>query len=408
MGTDRTLTKGPRRRLVLRFATGLAAAMLTSILPAAPAVADPLIPSLVVPDWWRNKYQDLYIGFWGPCGYIGYENDCIESIEVAANDGDFQPVRWEPNDAWTPADTRVWWREDRIMGLSSNAAPGSWELPAALAINGNTTLRADIGSGDWAFGFRMEASGGNLPEEWLFRVTVKSRSMQKYMSPFLTGNTKEAKFRILDPNRFQFSARPALAPYPGDAVDCGTLSAGNEVKAERSTSMIRVGWAMDQDGNPNKPGTITLGTNGWYCFGGVEFDNKAREIVARVGTSHYDEKGEVVEGWLEVNIDGDFARAWWNIDPALAANYAKVQIVYRDGTSKAATLTVKYDKADNLVMLRAYGFTYSTPTLRISMAKPVVKAKATTKTKTITCVKGKTVRKFSGANPKCPSGFKRK
>ena len=33
--------------------------------------------------------------------------------------------------------------------------------------------------------------------------------------------------------------------------------------------------------------------------------------------------------------------------------------------------------------------------------------KATTKT-TITCVKGKTTKKVTGANPKCPSGYKKK
>jgi hypothetical protein len=29
-------------------------------------------------------------------------------------------------------------------------------------------------------------------------------------------------------------------------------------------------------------------------------------------------------------------------------------------------------------------------------------------TKSISCVKGKIVRKISGSNPKCPSGFKKK
>jgi hypothetical protein len=34
--------------------------------------------------------------------------------------------------------------------------------------------------------------------------------------------------------------------------------------------------------------------------------------------------------------------------------------------------------------------------------------KATTKKTTITCVKGKTTKKVTGVNPKCPSGFKKK
>jgi hypothetical protein len=39
-----------------------------------------------------------------------------------------------------------------------------------------------------------------------------------------------------------------------------------------------------------------------------------------------------------------------------------------------------------------------------SQAKPVVKPVV----KTITCIKGKTVKKLAGTAPKCPSGYKLK
>jgi hypothetical protein len=41
-----------------------------------------------------------------------------------------------------------------------------------------------------------------------------------------------------------------------------------------------------------------------------------------------------------------------------------------------------------------------TPTAAV-VKKPQLK-------KTITCVKGKTLKKVTGANPKCPSGYKKK
>ena len=47
----------------------------------------------------------------------------------------------------------------------------------------------------------------------------------------------------------------------------------------------------------------------------------------------------------------------------------------------------------------------STPT---PTANPVVTTKASQKKRTITCVKGKTTKKVTAVNPKCPSGFKRK
>jgi hypothetical protein len=95
------------------------------------------------------------------------------------------------------------------------------------------------------------------------------------------------------------------------------------------------------------------------------------------------------------------------------------------------------------IRLGAYGFTFSSPTLKIKLAqggasdpakaavkeevppapeKPAPKeevAKTNTNPaapaevkknviKSISCVKGKIVRKISGTNPKCPAGFKKK
>jgi hypothetical protein len=103
-------------------------------------------------------------------------------------------------------------------------------------------------------------------------------------------------------------------------------------------------------------------------------------------------------------------------EPIENSAYIKDEVSYQDGTTKIATVSAKYDSKNDWINLRAYGFTYSSPTLAVSFKGPeqAVKQPAqATKTvapkkSTITCVKGKTSKKVTGAPPKCPTGFKKK
>ena len=69
---------------------------------------------------------------------------------------------------------------------------------------------------------------------------------------------------------------------------------------------------------------------------------------------------------------------------------------------------------DGWLKMKAAGFTFSEKQIKVkitqepsaaSMAAPVAVAK---KKSTITCVKGKTIKKVSAVSPKCPAGFKKK
>jgi len=58
-------------------------------------------------------------------------------------------------------------------------------------------------------------------------------------------------------------------------------------------------------------------------------------------------------------------------------------------------------------------FTFSSPTIKVKLTqdKQAVVATAPVKkvvTKTLTCVKGKIVRKVTAISPKCPAGYKKK
>ena len=109
--------------------------------------------------------------------------------------------------------------------------------------------------------------------------------------------------------------------------------------------------------------------------------------------------------------------------------YATVSVINSDGgESILATDSVKEE--GGWLRLKARGFTFSSPTLKIKLtqnaptaptqpasnasAAPATPAKASSATAapakriSITCIKGKLVRKVSGTAPKCPAGFKKK
>jgi hypothetical protein len=71
--------------------------------------------------------------------------------------------------------------------------------------------------------------------------------------------------------------------------------------------------------------------------------------------------------------------------------------------------------------MTAGGFTFSTPSIKVKLSQevttpapvatpsPSASAKpATPKKITITCFKGKTSKKVTAINPKCPTGYKKK
>jgi hypothetical protein len=77
--------------------------------------------------------------------------------------------------------------------------------------------------------------------------------------------------------------------------------------------------------------------------------------------------------------------------------------VNADGVNSVATTVVS--EKDGWLKLGAYGFTFSSPTLRVKLSQDKASTK---KNSTISCIKGKVTKKVTGLTPKCPKGFKKK
>jgi hypothetical protein len=148
-------------------------------------------------------------------------------------------------------------------------------------------------------------------------------------------------------------------------------------------------------------GIVTTNATG-YIAGPPVFNKEEQTLDYKVLAPHYLVDGTEFKGTYDLTIDTDFARCLYGFTKAPIG--ATVSVVSSDGQAQVATVVVS--QRDKWIHLGAYGFGFSTPTLKVkfTQAKAAVVAKKTT----ITCVKGKTTKKVTAVKPACPSGYKKK
>ena len=184
--------------------------------------------------------------------------------------------------------------------------------------------------------------------------------------------------------------------------------------------------------NPSVSGIVA--TNATSYLGAVpEYDEKEGTLNYRVAAPHYDTNRKEFLGTYDLVVDSKVARCIYNLDAS--AVKATVEIIASDSGSRVVASILS--EKDGWLTLGTYGFTYSSPTIKVKLAKetsattsvtttqastpsPSASAQVATstaqpsvspaasKTKiTIVCQKGTTKKKISGTSPKCPKGYKR-
>lgn len=148
-----------------------------------------------------------------------------------------------------------------------------------------------------------------------------------------------------------------------------------------------------------------------YSAGPPTFDRSAGSLEYKVAAPHYTSGGSTFLGTYDLVMRSTVARCLYGFTNAPLN--VSISVLDSDGVSSVATKVVS--ERDGWLRIAAYGFGFSAPTIKVQMTqesaaetKPAKKLGTKTKSKTITCVKGKTVRKVTAPNPKCPKGFKKK
>jgi hypothetical protein len=135
------------------------------------------------------------------------------------------------------------------------------------------------------------------------------------------------------------------------------------------------------------------------------------DLIYRVAGAHFMPDGQTLtKGTYNLLLRSDVARCVYGFSGAPIK--ASVSIVNSGDVQDVATEVVSERKG--WLYLAAAGFNFSSPIVRVKLSQEATKtpvpiaAETSKKLKSITCVKGKLIKKVSGTNPKCPSGFKKK
>jgi hypothetical protein len=156
-----------------------------------------------------------------------------------------------------------------------------------------------------------------------------------------------------------------------------------------------------------------------YSPGAPVFNKESQTLDYRVAAPHFapDGKSENI-GTYGLSMRSDLVQCLYGVKEVPS----RVEVsITNAATGESKGSTVELFRNGDWVYLSAEGFTFSSPTLKVKLvqekksdpvASNVTESSASTPKvvtkKSITCVKGKIIRKISGTNPKCPSGFRRK
>jgi len=163
-----------------------------------------------------------------------------------------------------------------------------------------------------------------------------------------------------------------------------------------------------------------VSTNAMFYSGGAPAFNKSEgSLIYKVGAPHFASNGDIFKGSYDLQLRSDVARCLYNFSSAPLS--ATIEVTSSDGSAQIATTSVS--EKEGWLHLAASGFTYSSPTLKVKFAQakvevPVVTApiavapaaspQGVPAKKSITCVKGKTIKKVTAVSPKCPVGYSKK
>ena len=310
--------------------------------------------------------------------------------------------------------------------------------PSAKALIASTEVSPSISNN-----FR-DPSGFLPPGEISMMTTASSDGalknfleFEKFFANKATSLTDTWSFRSINPTEVASGGFGGFAGFAGfgGASDSTGLGASAAKCLPQASSIM--GAIAGANSTTALIGMVT--TNALtYESGPPKFEDGF--LNYKVAGVHSNPDGSDFIGKYDLVMDGAIARCLYGFGAKVPIS-ATVSIVSTDAGSRVQSTLFKDEGP--WIRLGAYGFTFSSPTLKIKLAqggaadpaKVAVKEEAppspekqapkeevattTTKaaapaevkkviSKSINCVKGKVTRKISGTNPKCPAGFKKK
>jgi hypothetical protein len=273
-------------------------------------------------------------------------------------------------------------------------------LPTLTGADKRTSLAGQVGN---------KAYATSLDSDIVITVKVRIGEMQTGVTVAVGTDIVVTQQPGGEYNAISITGTPVTVPLAKSVKDCEG-EAGISKANVRQFQMIAMASNDDTSGFgvEGTSGGMYVGSNGVCGLSTPVWSEENKEFTWRAAAPHFAPDGVTVnKGFYKAVIPAaDAALLWGMTNPNDAASALEISLTTEAGGTAAflKNISVKNGR----IIIDVSGFEYSRPKLKIGIKKGYKPAAKILNKTTITCIKGKAVKKITAVKPACPAGYKKK
>ncbi len=272
-------------------------------------------------------------------------------------------------------------------------------LPTLTDKDFKVNLAGQVGNKSYAVG---------LDSDLLISAKIRIGNMKTGITVAVATDASVDQQQTSQYNTITITGSPVTVALAAKAADC----IGETGVAKANTRQFQmIAYAQNDDrsgfGIDGISGDMNIASNGVCALSTPTWNEEAKEFTWSAAAPHFAADGVTVNrGFYKAIIPADDAYLLWGLaNPLDAATALQISLTTEAGGTAAALKNVSVK--NGRIIIDVSGFEYSRPKLRIGIKANYKPSKATIKRTSITCVKGKAVRKINAVKPTCPPGYKK-
>ena len=273
-------------------------------------------------------------------------------------------------------------------------------LPTLTGSDKKTSLAGQVGNKSYAV---------SLDSDIVITVKVRVGEMQTGVTVAVGTDIVVKQEPGGEYNAISITGTPVTVPLAKNVKDCEG-EAGVSKANVRQFQMIAMASNDDNSGFgvEGTSGGMYVGSNGVCGLSTPVWSEEEKAFTWRAAAPHFAPDGVTVnKGFYKAVIPtADAALLWGMTNPNDAASALEISLTTEAGGTAAflKNISVKNGR----IIIDVSGFEYSRPKLKIGIKKGYKPAAKILNKTTITCIKGKAVKKITAVKPACPAGYKKK
>lgn len=348
------------------------------------------------------------------------EMECLEKFDVIYPNGKVSPVSLlaAPTGSYLDANGQIVennvssWSFLDVLGSARKIAMIAYILPEKHVNPAYKRYTPTMWIG--LDGLTREDISSNLK----FKIAVRSSWLTPQGAGMYGANAELIDEKISGGRRYTFIGSPTLSASIVDPAAWANLDTAKSIFEKPTFYFVLDHWSSLPGGSFYNDACAEYG----YHFGssnaivgGEPYMSDLETLKFNIGSAHLLSTGEINTGFFTTTYPVKYLDCRWPGNTLTKSPRVEVSVVNSDGTAQVATTSVRIQ--NGIFQINVFGFHYSQPTIVLKATTdtnvPLVNVSDSVKPKpaikkTITCVKGKVIKKVVAFNPVCPKGYKKR